>query len=105
MEPIGISARRTAVIWRRFGSARRARWDLPITIFYGDVLRTGLTEFTLLPISLEEQNNNLAMRKSDTKMMSIGTMAALTVSDFDDAAAVAGTGHRSSADILSALAD
>ncbi len=52
----------------------------PITIIHGDVLRTGLTEFTLLPISLEEQNNNLAMRKSDTKMMSIGpTMAALTL--------------------------
>ena len=52
----------------------------PITMAYGDVLRTGLTEFTLLPISLEEQNNNLAMRKSDTKMMSIGpTMAALTL--------------------------
>lgn len=52
----------------------------PITMAYGDVLRTGMTEFTLLPISLEEQNNNLAMRKSDTQMMSIGpTMAALTL--------------------------
>ncbi len=47
---------------------------------YGDVLRTGLTEFTLIPISLEEKNNNLAMRKSDTELMSAGpSLAALTL--------------------------
>lgn len=47
---------------------------------YGDVIRAGLTEFTLLPISLEEKNNNIAMRKSDTKLMSAGpSMAALTL--------------------------
>lgn len=47
---------------------------------YGDVIRTGLTEFTLLPISLEEKNNNTAMRKSDTKVMSAGpSLAALTL--------------------------
>lgn len=47
---------------------------------YGDVIRAGLTEFTLLPISLEEKNNNIAMRKSDTKVMSAGpSMAALTL--------------------------
>lgn len=52
----------------------------PIKMAYGDVLRMGMTEFSLLPISLEEQNNNTAMRRSDTKMMSIGpTMAALTL--------------------------
>ena len=30
----------------------------PIRLEYGDTLRAGLTEFTLLPISLEEKNNN-----------------------------------------------
>ena len=52
----------------------------PIRLEYGDTLRAGLTEFTLLPISLEEKNNNTAMRKSDTKVMSAGpTLAALTL--------------------------
>ncbi|MBR5230355.1 MAG: FtsW/RodA/SpoVE family cell cycle protein [Firmicutes bacterium] len=52
----------------------------PIKLEYGDVLRTGLTEFMLLPISLEEKNNNQAMRKSDTKVMSAGpTLAAITL--------------------------
>ena len=52
----------------------------PIRLEYGDTLRAGLTEFTLLPISLEEKNNNTAMRKSDTKIMSAGpTLAALTL--------------------------
>ena len=47
---------------------------------YGDVLRVGLTEMTLLPISLEEKNNNIAMRRSDTHVMSPGpTLAAITL--------------------------
>ena len=51
-----------------------------IKLEYGDVIRAGFTEFTLLPISLEEKNNNLAMRKSDTKVMSAGPgLAALTL--------------------------
>lgn len=52
----------------------------PIRLEYGDVLRAGLTEFTLLPISVEEKNNNIAMRKSDTKVMEAGpTLAAITL--------------------------
>ena len=52
----------------------------PIRLEYGNTLRAGLTEFTLLPISLEEKNNTTAMRKSDTKVMSAGpTLAALTL--------------------------
>ncbi len=34
----------------------------------------------LMPISLEEKNNNIAMRRSDTKLMSAGpSLAALTL--------------------------
>lgn len=52
----------------------------PVEIEYGDVLRTGATEMTLLPISLEEKNNNIAMRRSDTRFMSAGpSLAALTL--------------------------
>ena len=51
-----------------------------ISLEYGDVLRAGLTEFTLLPTSLEEKNNNLNLRKTDTKVMTAGpAMAALTL--------------------------
>ena len=51
-----------------------------IGLEYGDVLRAGLTEFTLLPTSLEEKNNNLNLRKTDTKVMTAGpAMAALTL--------------------------
>lgn len=47
---------------------------------YGDVLYAGMTEMTLLPISLEERNNNIAMRRSDTQFMSSGpSLAALTL--------------------------
>lgn len=47
---------------------------------YGDVLRAGMTEMVLMPISLEEKNNNIAMRRSDTKVMSSGSsLAALTL--------------------------
>jgi len=52
----------------------------PVEITYGDVLRAGATEMTLLPISLEEKNNNIAMRRSDTQFMSAGpSLAALTL--------------------------
>ena len=52
----------------------------PVKLEYGDVLRTGMTEFTLMPISVEEKNNNTAMRRSDTKVMSAGpTLAAITL--------------------------
>ena len=51
-----------------------------VKVNYGDVLRAGATEMTLLPISLEEKNNNTAMRRSDTKFVSSGpTLAALTL--------------------------
>lgn len=52
----------------------------PVEIGYGDVLRAGATEMTLIPISLEEKNNNIAMRRSDTRFMSAGpSLAALTL--------------------------
>ncbi|MBQ4649652.1 MAG: FtsW/RodA/SpoVE family cell cycle protein [Firmicutes bacterium] len=52
----------------------------PIKLEYGDVLRNGMTEFTLMPISVEEKNNNTAMRRTDTKVMSAGpTLAAITL--------------------------
>lgn len=51
-----------------------------IELEYGDVLRMGLTELTLMPISLEEKNNNTNMRKADTEVMSAGpAMGALTL--------------------------
>ena len=51
-----------------------------VKLEYGDVLRAGMTEMRLMPISLEEKNNNIAMRRSDTKFMSAGpSLAALTL--------------------------
>lgn len=51
-----------------------------IELEYGDVLRMGLTELTLMPISVEEKNNNTNMRKLDTEVMSAGpAMGALTL--------------------------
>lgn len=51
-----------------------------IGLEYGDVVRVGMTEMILLPISIEEKNNNIAMRRSDTKVMSAGpSLAALTL--------------------------
>lgn len=51
-----------------------------VKVDYGDVLQAGLTEMVLLPISLEERNNNIAMRRSDTQLMSAGpSLAALTL--------------------------
>ena len=51
-----------------------------VSLKYGDSIRIGYTELTLLPISLEERNNNIAMRKADTKLMSPGpSLAALTL--------------------------
>lgn len=38
-----------------------------IKLEYGDVIRAGFTEFTLLPISLEEKNNNLASENPTRK--------------------------------------
>lgn len=52
----------------------------PFKLNYGDVLQAGMTEMTLLPISLEEKNNNIAMRKADTQFMSAGpSLAAITL--------------------------
>ena len=40
----------------------------------------GYTELVLIPISVQEKNNNIMMRKSDTEVMSSGPiMAALTL--------------------------
>lgn len=51
-----------------------------IPVKYGDEIRMGLTSFTLVPISLEEKNNNRSMRRSDTQNMSAGpSLAALTL--------------------------
>lgn len=51
-----------------------------VAVGYGDVLRAGMTEMVLMPISIEEKNNNIAMRRSDTKLMSAGpSLAALTL--------------------------
>ncbi len=51
-----------------------------IALEYGDVIRAGLTEFTLMPISVEEKRNNIQMRHSDTEVMTAGpAMAALTL--------------------------
>lgn len=51
-----------------------------IELEYGDVLRVGNTELVLIPISVQEKNNNTIMRKADTEVMSSGpTMAALTL--------------------------
>ncbi len=51
-----------------------------IDLEYGDRLRMGYSELTLLPISLQEKNNNEKMRKSDTEVMAAGPgMAALTL--------------------------
>ena len=52
----------------------------PVPLKYGDEIRMGATTCTLLPISLEEKNNNINMRRSDTRTMSAGpTFAALTL--------------------------
>ncbi len=51
-----------------------------VPIKFGDEIRMGMTTCTLLPISLEEKNNNINMRRSDTQHMSAGpTFAALTL--------------------------
>ena len=51
-----------------------------VQVEYGDVIKTGMTEMVLYPISLEEKNNNTAMRRSDTQVMSAGpSLAALTL--------------------------
>ncbi len=51
-----------------------------VKLEYGDVLQAGMTEMRLIPISVEEKNNNIAMRRSDTRFMSAGpSLAALTL--------------------------
>ena len=51
-----------------------------IDLEYGDVIRAGLTEFTLMPISIQEKYNNTKMRLSDTEVMTAGpAMACLTL--------------------------
>ncbi len=51
-----------------------------VPVNYGDEIRMGMTTCTLLPISLEEKNNNINLRRSDTQHMSAGpTFAALTL--------------------------
>ncbi len=51
-----------------------------VPLEYGDQITMGRTVCTLLPISIEEKNNNINMRKADTKPMSAGpTLAALTL--------------------------
>ena len=52
----------------------------PVPVEFGDEIRMGLTTCSLLPISLEEKNNNIKMRRSDTRPVSSGpTLAALTL--------------------------
>lgn len=60
--------------------SKKGQMGPPVKLEYGDTLRAGLTEFTLLPISVEEKNNNINMRRSDTRVMSAGpALAALTL--------------------------
>ena len=52
----------------------------PVPVEFGDEIRMGLTTCSLLPISLEEKNNNIKMRRTDTRPVSAGpTLAALTL--------------------------
>lgn len=61
-------------------SKKNGEMSSAVNVEYGDVLKAGATEMTLLPISLEEKNNNIAMRRSDTQFMSAGpSLAALTL--------------------------
>lgn len=65
---------------RKIKSQNIGKMGPAVKVNYGDVLRMGATEMTLLPISLEEKNNNIAMRRSDTKFVSSGpSLAALTL--------------------------
>jgi len=65
---------------RIIGMEKGGDMSLPVDIKYGDEIRMGMSTCTLLPISLEEKNNNIKMRKSDTRPMSAGpTLAAITL--------------------------
>ena len=65
---------------RIVGMEKGGDMSLPVDIKYGDEIRMGKSTFTLFPISLEEKNNNIQMRKSDTRPMSAGpTVAAITL--------------------------
>lgn len=51
-----------------------------VDVEYGDVIHAGLTEMVLMPISIEEKNNNTAMRRLDTHFMTAGpSLAALVL--------------------------
>ena len=51
-----------------------------VPVKFGDSIRLGLTTCTLMPVSLEEKNNNRNMRRSDTQHLSAGpALAALTL--------------------------
>lgn len=53
--------------------------EVPVVINPGDVIEMGLTRLTLFPISVEERNNNIKLRKQDTKPVSPwASMIALT---------------------------
>ncbi len=65
---------------RKAKSQSNVEMSNAVNVEYGDVIRMGMTEMTLMPISLEEKNNNTAMRRSDTHFMSAGpSLAALTL--------------------------
>ncbi|MEE0797760.1 MAG: FtsW/RodA/SpoVE family cell cycle protein [Anaerovoracaceae bacterium] len=69
---------------RGAGRSKKSRENIRLgksaAVQYGDVLRAGMTEMVLMPISVEEKNNNIAMRRSDTRLMSAGpSLAALTL--------------------------
>lgn len=53
-----------------FVNEERVRKDRRVQIQPGDVITMGMTQCTLFPISLEERRNNIAMRKSDTVLLS-----------------------------------
>ena len=77
LNDIKVGAGRTG---RKIRNKNIGQMGPAIKVNYGDVIRVGATEMTLIPISLEEKNNNTAMRRSDTKMISSGpTLAALTL--------------------------
>lgn len=51
-----------------------------VSVEYGDIIQAGLTEMILMPISVEEKNNNTAMRRLDTHFMTAGpSLAALVL--------------------------
>ncbi len=52
----------------------------PVPVAFGDRIRMGLTTLILVPVSIEERDNNRRMRRGDMRPMSPGpTIAALTL--------------------------